>query len=117
METALYRIVQESLTNVARHAHAHKVSVLMKEDADTVYATISDDGIGFDADQLQKTPGPGQEHGWGLVGMHERARLLDGSLTISSHPESGTIVHVHIPRPLLLPLPEETTNVQMMGEK
>ena len=118
METALYRIVQESLTNVARHAHAHNVSVLMKEDADTVYVTISDDGIGFDADQLQKTPGPGQEHGWGLVGMHERARLLDGSLTIASHSESGTIVHVQIPRPLSLPPPEvATTNVQTVGKK
>ena len=118
METALYRIVQESLTNVARHAQAHKVSVIMKEDAHAVYTTISDDGIGFDADQLQKTPGPGQEHGWGLVGMHERARLLDGSLTIASHPESGTIIHVQIPRPLLLPTPKEsTTNAQMVGKK
>ncbi|MBV9617496.1 MAG: sensor histidine kinase [Ktedonobacteraceae bacterium] len=118
METALYRIVQESLTNVARHAHAHKVSILMKEDTDAVYATISDDGIGFDADQLQKIPGPGQEHGWGLVGMHERARLLDGSLTIASHPESGTIVHVQMPRPRLLPPPEEsTTNAQTVGKK
>ena len=116
METALYRIVQESLTNVARHAHAHKVSVVMKEDNDAIYTTISDDGIGFDADQLQKTPGPGQEHGWGLVGMHERARLLDGSLTIDSHPESGTIVRLRIPRPLLLPLLEDNTaNAQTIG--
>ncbi|HEV2661487.1 MAG TPA: sensor histidine kinase, partial [Ktedonobacteraceae bacterium] len=106
VETALYRIIQESLTNVARHAHAHKVSVVLKEDADTVYATISDDGIGFDAEQLQKTPGPGQERGWGLVGMHERASLLDGSLTIDSQSGSGTIVRVSIPRPLTsLPMP------------
>src|SRR6266487_2835532 len=102
METALYRIIQESLTNVARHAHAHKVSIALKEDADAVYATISDDGIGFDAEQLQRTPGPGQERGWGLVGMHERASLLDGSLVIDSQPGSGTIVRVRIPRPLPL---------------
>jgi two-component system sensor histidine kinase UhpB len=116
METALYRIVQESLTNVARHAEAHNVCVVMKEDNDAVNATISDDGIGFDADQLQKTPGPGQEHGWGLVGMHERSRLLDGSLTIDSHPTSGTIVRVRLPRPLQLPLPDnKTANAQTVG--
>ncbi len=100
VETALYRIIQESLTNVARHSQAHKVSVMLKEDINAVYATISDDGIGFDAEQLQKTPGPGQEHGWGLVGMHERARLLDGLLKIDSQSGSGTIVRVRIPRPL-----------------
>src|SRR5438552_5149802 len=116
METALYRIIQESLTNVARHAQAQKVSVVMKEDEQTVYATISDDGIGFEADPLQKTPGPGQEHGWGLVGMHERARLLDGSLTITSHPGSGTTVHVQIPHPRLLPPPKEgTPNTHTIG--
>ncbi len=104
VETALYRIIQESLTNVARHAQAHKVSVVLREDASAVYATIGDDGIGFDAEQLQKTPGPGQERGWGLVGMHERASLLDGSLTIDSQSGSGTIVRVYIPRPLI-PLP------------
>jgi two-component system sensor histidine kinase UhpB len=104
VETALYRIIQESLTNVAKHAHAHKVSVVLREDAVAVYATIGDDGIGFDAEQLQKTPGPGQERGWGLVGMHERASLLDGSLTIDSQSGSGTIVRVYIPRPLT-PLP------------
>ncbi len=100
VETALYRIIQESLTNVARHAQARKVTIVLRENADTVYASISDDGLGFDAEQLQKTPGPGQEHGWGLVGMRERASLLDGSLTIDSQAGSGTIVRVCIPRPL-----------------
>lgn len=97
METVLYRIIQESLTNVARHAHAHKVSITLKEDTESVYATISDDGSGFDAEQLQKEPGPGQERGWGLVGMHERAHLLNGSLTIHSRFGKGTTIHVRIP--------------------
>src|SRR5438270_10384337 len=56
METALYRIVQESLTNTARHANANKVLITMKEDADAVYATITDDGCGFDVGAVQKSP-------------------------------------------------------------
>lgn len=99
METALYRIVQEALTNIAKHAHAHRVIVTLNEGADAVDATIIDDGIGFDAEQLQKeAPGSGQERGWGLVGMRERASLLDGSLCIDSQPGEGTTIHAHIPR-------------------
>ncbi len=97
LETVLYRIVQEALTNVARHAHAHKVIVRLEEDQDEIDAIISDDGRGFDAEKTQKMPGAGQEHGWGLVGMHERASLLDGNLTITSRPEQGTRIHVSIP--------------------
>ena len=95
VETALYRIVQESLTNTARHANAHKVLVTMKEDADAVYVTIKDDGCGFDVGTLLKTPD--QERGLGLAGMNERAVLLDGSLSIHSGPGHGTTIEVHIP--------------------
>lgn len=98
LETVLYRIVQEALTNVARHAQAHKVTVHLEENEDNIFATISDNGHGFDAEKVQKLPGAGQEHGWGLVGMHERASLLDGNLTITSRPEQGTTIHVTIPR-------------------
>ena len=95
METALYRIVQESLTNTARHANAHKVLITMKEDADAVYATITDDGTGFDVGTLLKSPD--QERGLGLAGMNERAVLLDGSLTIHSNFGQGTTINVRIP--------------------
>lgn len=97
METALYRIVQESLTNVARHAQAHHVSIALKEETDAVYATITDDGRGFDPEQVQKLPSSGQERGWGLMGMHERAHLLDGDLTIDSSPGKGTTVRACLP--------------------
>jgi two-component system, NarL family, sensor histidine kinase UhpB len=97
LETVLYRIVQEALTNVARHAHAHKVTVHLEEDQDQIHAFISDDGKGFDVEKIQKMPGAGQEHGWGLVGMHERASLLDGNLTITSQSGQGTKIHVNIP--------------------
>jgi len=98
METALYRIVQESLTNTARHANARKVRVTLKEDAEAVYATITDDGRGFDVEAVLKTPAQELGLGLGLAGMHERAVLLDGSLTIKSSPGHGTTVTVHIPR-------------------
>lgn len=95
METALYRIVQEALTNVAKYAHAQTVHVTLKEEDDQVYATITDDGLGFDMEKLQKTSG--QERGLGLVGMQERAHLLDGTLTIQSSPGHGTMVQACIP--------------------
>src|SRR5947209_2314136 len=94
VETALYRIVQESLTNTARHANAHKVLITMKEDTDAVYVTIIDDGSGFDIGTLLKTPD--QERGLGLAGMNERAVLLDGSLTIHSSPGQGTTIRIRI---------------------
>src|SRR5207249_3082545 len=80
METALYRIVQESLTNTARHANASRVVITMKEEADAVYATITDNGCGFDVSSILKSPD--QERGLGLAGMSERALLLDGRLNI-----------------------------------
>jgi two-component system, NarL family, sensor histidine kinase UhpB len=97
METALYRIVQECLTNTARHSNAKKVSVSLRETGDAVNATIKDDGHGFDYDALIKNPG--QERGLGLAGMHERAVLLDGTLDISTEQGKGTTVKVSIPLP------------------
>jgi len=95
METALYRVVQESLTNVAKHAQAQHVSINLREAADAVYATITDDGRGFDFEELQRTTD--RERGLGLVGMQERALLLNGTLIINSKPNGGTTVHVRIP--------------------
>jgi two-component system sensor histidine kinase UhpB len=95
VETALYRIVQESLTNTARHANAKKAHVTMRESAEAVYGVITDDGIGFDTGTLLKTPD--HERGLGLAGMHERAVLLDGSLDVHSSPGHGTTIEVRIP--------------------
>src|SRR5438128_2147390 len=106
METAVYRIVQEALTNIAKYAHAHTVHVTLKEEANQVYATITDDGCGFDIEKLQKIAG--QERGLGLVGMQERAHLLDGTLNIQSSPGHGTIVQASIPLPLA-PVPGKKT--------
>lgn len=91
IETAIYRIVQESLTNIARYSEAHSVSVLIERRGETVLAIVEDDGQGFDVSRPA-----GQRH-LGLVGMRERAELLGGKLTIESQPGAGTSVHVQIP--------------------
>lgn len=100
IETALYRIIQEALTNVARHAQARSVSVLVERRAQYVVAIIEDDGTGFDATQAS-TNGR-----LGLAGIRERAELLGGSLTIESAPGSGTSLYVQLPLP-------QSTNVDM----
>lgn len=97
VETALYRIIQETLTNIARHAQAKSVSILIEKHGETVRAIVEDDGVGFDPRANQ-----GDRH-LGLLGMRERAELLKGTLTIESTPESGTSVFIEIP--LISPLP------------
>ncbi|HBA92817.1 MAG TPA: ATPase [Anaerolineaceae bacterium] len=91
VETALYRIIQETLTNVVRHAHAHSVSILVERRDGSVITVIEDDGKGFEVCNSQ-----GEYH-LGLLGMRERAELLGGHLTIESNPGHGTSVFVEIP--------------------
>jgi len=95
LETALYRIVQEALTNVVRHAHACQVSLLLEAREDAVVAIVEDDGCGFEVERLMR--GPVDEHWLGLHGMRERAELLGGRLTIESAPGVGTTVFVELP--------------------
>jgi signal transduction histidine kinase len=95
VETALYRIVQEALTNVARHAQARNASVLLERRGPSVVAIVEDDGKGFDvASTWGSHP---QEQNLGLYGMQERASLLRGTVTIESTPGVGTAVFVEIP--------------------
>ncbi len=95
VETALYRMIQESLTNTARHAHARHVWVTLTEDGLLLRATVRDDGRGFDAAGMMRKRW--QERGLGLAGMQERAALLDGSVEIESEPGAGALVTVTIP--------------------
>ncbi len=90
-ETAIYRIVQESLTNVVLHARATLVDVLISQRNDYVVATIEDNGVGF----LPTTPTVGDH--LGLFGMRERVEMLNGRFTIESSPGKGTTVNVEIP--------------------
>jgi PAS domain S-box-containing protein len=91
VETTLFRVVQEALTNVLRHAHAQRVDVLAERRGDRVMAIVEDDGVGFDP----YSPGSGER--LGLVGMRERAEALGGTLTIESSPGAGTTVVVEVP--------------------
>jgi signal transduction histidine kinase len=94
-ETALYRIVQEALTNVVRHARARGVSVLLDRRGSRAILVVEDDGMGFDVEGVRHLRAPAGV--LGILGMEERALLVGGSLTIESHPGSGTAVFVEVP--------------------
>jgi two-component system sensor histidine kinase UhpB len=87
-ELAVYRIAQESLTNVARHAHATRVVISLEGGTDSVVLRVTDDGRGFD--------GVPEEHG-GLRSMRERALLIDGALAIKPAPDGGVEVRLEVP--------------------
>jgi len=92
VETALYRVVQEALTNVVRHASATQVDVLMERSGDRVMVMVEDDGVGFEPGQVQAG-----DH-FGLLGMRERAEALGGTLRVESRPGAGTTVVVEVAR-------------------
>jgi signal transduction histidine kinase len=90
VETTLYRIVQEALTNVVKHAGAASVSILLVRRDAAAMLVIEDDGQGFAVADLR-------EDGLGLAGMRERVALHDGRLTIESRPGGGTTLAVEVP--------------------
>ncbi len=94
-EVALFRIVQEALTNVAKHAQACKVMVELEELENSVHLTIADDGRGFDFLSLRRT---GEHVGWGLITMEERAVGAGGCLSIESGPGKGTRITIEVKR-------------------
>ncbi|HXF57192.1 MAG TPA: GAF domain-containing sensor histidine kinase [Actinomycetota bacterium] len=91
-EVALYRVAQESITNIRKHAQATRVRMALREDGHEVVLVVEDNGRGFDP-----RVGPG-EVSFGLTGMRERASLLGGELRVSSALGRGTLVEVRIPR-------------------
>ena len=93
IQITLYRLLQEALNNVAKHAEASHVDVLLERYGDHVSLIVEDDGIGFETDRLF-----GAEHtGLGLIGMRERAALVGGSVDIESHVGDGTTFVARIP--------------------
>lgn len=95
MEIALYRIIQEALTNVVKHAEAKRVSILVEARGTSIVAIVEDDGSGFDAQK--KLSSRASERRLGLFGMQERASLIGGVLTIESSPGVGTTIFVEAP--------------------
>ncbi len=106
VELGAFRIVQESLRNAERHAHAAHVRVHLDFRPDSLGLTIVDDGQGFDVDHAPRVAGPTTS--LGLTGMHERARLLGGTLRVLSTPGVGTTVEATLPRHVAPTGPEAT---------
>lgn len=88
--TATFRILQEALTNVARHAKARKTTVRLSADEETVVLEVSDDGVGVTPNHVQ--------NGFGVLGMQERARALGGTVSVAATQGSGTLVSMRLPR-------------------
>jgi two-component system, NarL family, sensor histidine kinase UhpB len=95
IETAFYRIVQEALNNIAKHAQADRVEISLVKRDSRIYASIQDNGKGFDLDRVLHLESP--ERGFGIVGIQERVSLLGGQMDIQSRPGFGTLIHIEIP--------------------
>lgn len=97
IETAVFRVAQEALTNVARHARAENAAVSLSFDDAMLRVEVEDDGRGFDVADVERSADG--TRGLGLLGMRERVALLDGTLAIDSMPDGGTTVSVEVPIP------------------
>jgi signal transduction histidine kinase len=95
MRTCIYRVVQESLTNCARHSKAKTVHINLHGDSDRITISVQDDGIGFDSTLPSS-------RGLGLIGMGERVRELGGTMFIMSEPGQGSLLDISIPLPMEL---------------
>jgi PAS domain S-box-containing protein len=92
IETTLYRIAQEALNNIAKHAHARQVEIILERRTDQVLLIVEDDGVGFDPVEID-----GGRRGFGLLGMQERAALVGATIQIESAPGEGTTIFVRTP--------------------
>lgn len=95
IENVLFRISQEALTNVSKHAQATQVTITVEMDDEMVRLIVADDGVGFTP---TREPEPGERHGWGLLSMAERAEAMGGHFRIESRPQEGTRIIVEVAR-------------------
>ncbi len=96
IEIAVFRIIQEGLSNVYKHSKASKVNLVIENSTEKISVTISDNGIGFDTTKRMETEGI-TTGGYGIASMEERVGLLGGEMTIRSFPGSGTRISLYIP--------------------
>ncbi|MES2237773.1 MAG: PAS domain S-box protein [Pseudomonadota bacterium] len=94
--TAMFRILQEALTNAARHAHATLIKIILAQTDGDIHLSVRDNGCGFITSTLRN-------QSYGLIGMRERIYLLDGAIKIDSEPGRGTTIDVRIPVPIIRP--------------
>ena len=94
VETALYRIMQEGITNITKHAAATHVQLQLRRDARMVHGLLQDDGVGFAVDRIMNPEG---SRGLGLLGIQERLGALGGTLQITSAPGQGTTLQITVP--------------------
>ena len=106
LETAAYRVIQEALSNVVRHSRASDVDIELVRRGAVLFVAVQDNGIGFDPVAVSRA---GEEGGVGLIGMLERARLVDGEVRIESAPGRGTLVR------MLAPVPPAHSNPSSMA--
>jgi signal transduction histidine kinase len=92
VETVLFRVIQEALNNVLRHAQTRQAQILVNFCPQEIILKVADSGVGFDPQKPLIPP-----HGWGLAGMRERMELIKGQLRIESKPGQGTIIEVIVP--------------------
>jgi signal transduction histidine kinase len=93
METAIYRIAQEALNNIVKHAKAKNVWIHAWQNKGVLFCSVRDDGVGFDPHHLQRASG---QKGLGLVAMQERVSSIGGTLHIESNPGRGTEVRLQL---------------------
>ena len=93
VETAVFRVVQEAITNIARHAQADEANISLTKKGDKLIVRVEDNGTGFDPDLVMQR----QQKAWGLRGMEERITLLGGKFYVGSGPGNGTLVLAEIP--------------------
>lgn len=93
VELVVYRVVQEALANIARHARASRVRLALLFSDEAVEAIVDDNGVGFDVDEATSS----RERGLGLFGMKERVELIGGSFAIESRPGGGTRIRIRVP--------------------
>jgi PAS domain S-box-containing protein len=94
VETAIYRLVQEAMTNMTKHARASSVTIALRHEPHGLVCSIADDGVGFDVAEVVARRG---EPGLGLAGIRDRIEAVDGTFDITSSPGSGTVLSVTIP--------------------
>jgi signal transduction histidine kinase len=95
VEIALFRVVQEALSNILRHSGARNVAISLRKRDGYLDLSVEDDGVGFDLEEI--VHGPDTSRGLGLLGMAERVQLLGGQFDIVSAPGEGTRIHAQIP--------------------